>query len=151
MPRRMPRHMPRNVPFARRRRASAAAPGQGRAREVIARGWNDLPWGSSVAEFEVRFRRASGESGGWWRTGEGPERFCGIAMDTRYAFNSRGELYLVAFYPRAGDRERLTAAVLRELGPADGASTRWTIGEVEADVKAGGTVATLTHRRLAAE
>lgn len=136
------------MPFTRRRRASAA-PGPGR--EVAGRGWNDLPWGSSVAEFEARFPRASGESGGWWRTGAGPERFCGISMDTQYAFNSRGELYLVAFYPRTGDRERLTAAVLEELGPPDGASTRWTIGEVEADVKAGGTVATLTHRRLAGE
>lgn len=138
------------MPFARRRRGSAA-PGPGRTREVVARGWNDLPWGSSVAEFEARFPRASGESGGWWRTGAGAERFCGISMDARYAFNSRGELYLVAFYPQAGDRERLTAAVLEGLGSPDGASTRWTVGEVEVDVKAGGMVATLTHGRLAAE
>jgi hypothetical protein len=137
--------------FLRRRRGSTAAPEPGRTREVIAWGWNDLPWGSSIAEFEARFPRASGESGGWWRTGAGPEEFCGIVMAAQYAFNSRGELYLVAFYPGRGDRERLTPAALEELGPPDGPATRWTIGEVEADVKVAGTVATLTHRRLATE
>lgn len=139
------------MPFSRRRRGSAASPGPERVREAVAWGWSDLPWGSSVAEFEARFPRGSGESGGWWRTGAGPEGFCGIAADAQYAFNSRGELYLVALYPRAGDRERLAPAVEEVLGPPEGAGARWRIGEVEVDVKAGGTVATLTHCRLAAE
>jgi hypothetical protein len=137
--------------FLRRRRASVAAPEPASTRAEIARGWNDLPWGTSIAEFEARFAGASGEAGGWWRTGTGPEEFCGIVMDARYAFNSRGELYLVALYPGTRDRERLAVAVLNELGAPDGTSTRWTIGEVEADVKIAGTVATLTHRRLATE
>lgn len=137
------------MPFSRRRRASA--PGPVRIRDVVAWGWNDLPWGSSIAEFEARFPRASGESGGWWKTGAGPEEFCGVVTDARYAFNSRGELCLVALYPRIRDRERLVEAVLAEFGPPGGTVTRWRFGEVEADVKASGTVATLTHRRLATE
>jgi hypothetical protein len=137
--------------FLRRRRASVAAPEPGTTRAEIARGWNDLSWGTSIAEFKTRFSRASGAAGGWWTTGAGSEEFCGIVMDARYAFNSRGELYLVAFYPGVGDRDRLAVAAMNELGPPDGTKTRWTIGEVEADVKVAGTVATLTHRRLATE
>jgi hypothetical protein len=121
------------------------------AREAVAWGWNELPWGSSIAEFEARFPRGSGESGGWWKTGAGPEEFCGIVMETQYAFNSRGELYLVAFYPARGDRERLAPAVLAALGPPEGTATRWAAGEVQVDVKVAGTVATLTHGRLATE
>ena len=139
------------MPFLRRRRTSVTAPEPADTRAVIARGWNDLPWGTSIAEFEARFPHASGEAGGWWTTGTGTEEFCGTEMDARYAFNSRGELYLVAFYPGARDRERLAVAVMNELGAPDGMSTRWTIGEVEVDVKVAGTVATLTHRRLATQ
>lgn len=134
-----------------RRRRAPTVPVPDEAREVIAWGWNGLPWGSSIAEFEARFPRASGESGGWWTTGAGPEEFCGIVMATRYAFNSRGELYLVAFYPGTRDRERLAAAMLAGLGAPEGTATRWRSGEVQADVKVGGTVATLTHGRLAGE
>ena len=135
--------------FLRRRREPATTPQTGPVRDAIAWGWNGLRWGASLGEFTVRFARADGKTGGSWRTGAGPEEFCGVVMDAQYAFNSRGELYLVAFYPGVTDRERLPVAALNELGRPDGANTRWSFGEVEVDVKVAGTVATMTHRRLA--
>ncbi|MGX1032160.1 hypothetical protein RKD37_007669 [Streptomyces ambofaciens] len=111
----------------------------------LAQGWNGLAWGTDVADFRARFPGAAQENGEWWVTGRGPETFCGVAMDTQYAFNSRGRLCLIAFYPEPGDRERLPVAVLEALGAPDGTSTRWTRGKVVVDVKVAGVVATLTH------
>ena len=133
-----------------RRRSEPAGPAEaGHVKDAIAWGWNGLRWGASLGEFTVRFSRADGTTGGWWKTGAGPEVFCGVTMDTQYAFNSRGELYLVAFYPGVADRERLPVAALNELGSPDGDDTRWTVDEVEVDVKLAGIAATMTHRRLA--
>ncbi|MGC0380987.1 serine/threonine-protein kinase [Streptomyces sp. SAI-129] len=111
----------------------------------LAQGWNGLAWGTDVADFRARFPGAAQENGEWWVTGRGPETFCGVTMDTQYAFNSRGRLCLIAFYPEPGDRERLPVAVLEALGAPDGTSTRWTRGKVVVDVKVAGVVATMTH------
>ncbi|OMI90752.1 hypothetical protein BSZ07_04920 [Streptomyces sp. M1013] len=111
----------------------------------LAQGWNGLAWGTDVADFRARFPGATQENGEWWVTGRGPETFCGVTMDTQYAFNSRGRLCLIAFYPEPGDRERLPVSVLEALGAPDGTSTRWTRGKVVVDVKVAGVVATMTH------
>ncbi|WP_411100384.1 serine/threonine-protein kinase [Streptomyces sp. x-45] len=121
--------------------AGPAAPGP----RSLAQGWNGIAWGTDVADFRARFPGAAQENGEWWVTGRGPETFCGVAMDTQYAFNSRGRLCLIAFYPEPGDRGRLPVAVLEALGAPDGTSTRWTRGKVVVDVKVAGVVATLTH------
>ncbi len=111
----------------------------------LAQGWNGLAWGTDVADFRARFPGATQENGEWWGTGRGPETFRGVTMDTQYAFNSRGRLCLIAFYPEPGDRERLPVSVLEALGAPDGTSTRWTRGKVVVDVKVAGVVATMTH------
>ncbi|WP_107452043.1 serine/threonine-protein kinase [Streptomyces sp. NRRL F-5650] len=116
---------------------------------TVAQGWNGLPWGARVADFRARFPDAAQQNGEWWVTGRGPETFCGITMDTQYAFNDRGELSLVVFYPEPRDRERLPVSVLETLGAPDGTSTRWTRGKVVVDVKVAGVVATLTHTGFA--
>ncbi|WP_078869567.1 MULTISPECIES: serine/threonine-protein kinase [unclassified Streptomyces] len=115
----------------------------------VAQGWNGLPWGARVADFRARFPDAAQQNGEWWVTGRGPETFCGITMDTQYAFNNRGEMSLVVFYPEPRDRERLPVSVLETLGAPDGTSTRWTRGKVVVDVKVAGVVATLTHTGFA--
>ncbi|MFD7564604.1 serine/threonine-protein kinase [Streptomyces tendae] len=111
----------------------------------LAQGWNGLAWGAAVADFRARFPGAAQENGEWWVTGRGPETFCGVTMDAQYAFNARGRLCLIAFYPEPGDRERLPVSVLETLGAPDGTSTRWTRGKVVVDVKVAGVVATMTH------
>ncbi|MFD7064854.1 serine/threonine-protein kinase [Streptomyces sp. NPDC059906] len=119
-------------------------PGDPGARS-LAQSWNGLPWGASLADFRARFPDAAQQNGDWWVTRQGPETFCGVTMDTQYAFNSRGKLCLIAFYPEPGDRERLPVAVLEALGAPDGTSTRWTRGKVVVEVKVAGVVATMTH------
>ncbi|MET8664143.1 hypothetical protein ABZV87_07375 [Streptomyces tendae] len=115
----------------------------------LAQGWNGLAWGAGVADFRARFPGAAQENGEWWVTGRGPETFCGVTMDAQYAFNARGRLCLIAFYPEPGDRERLPVSVLETLGAPDGTSTRWTRGKVVVDVKVAGVVATMTHTGFA--
>jgi hypothetical protein len=154
------------VGFLRRRRDDGADPGgpgpaggtghaddtaadQRRLRERIAAGWNGLAWGATPADFRARFPAGGPEGNDWWRTGLGQEAFCGVAVLTQYAFNQRGRLYLVTFIPEAIDRQRLGAGAITHLGPPDGTTTRWTIGDVELDVKVGGIIATMTHKRLA--
>ncbi|MFL9657230.1 serine/threonine-protein kinase [Streptomyces sp. PB17] len=116
---------------------------------ALAQGWNGLPWGAGVADFRARFPGAAQQNGEWWVTGRGPETFCGVTMDAQYAFNARGRLCLIAFYPEPGDREHLPVSVLETLGAPDGTSTRWTRGKVVVDVKVAGVVATLTHTGFA--
>lgn len=115
----------------------------------LAQGWNGLAWGADVADFRARFPGAAQENGEWWVTGQGPETFCGVTMNTQYAFNKRGRLCLIAFYPDPGDRERLPVSVLETLGAPDGTSTRWTRGKVVVDVKVAGVAATMTHTGFA--
>jgi hypothetical protein len=139
--------------FLRRRREAARtgeAAGEARPlRSQIAAGWNGLAWGASTADFRTRFPDGGPHSGEWWRTGAGQEAFCGVAVLTQYAFNRRGHLYLVTFIPEAIDRQRLGVGAINQLGPPDGDTTRWTIGDVELDVKVGGILATMTNKRLA--
>ncbi|MEU2433678.1 hypothetical protein ABZ611_30010 [Streptomyces sp. NPDC007861] len=108
-------------------------------------GWNGLEWGATVAEFRARFSGATQQNGEWWLTGLGPETFCGIVMATQYAFNGRGALCLVVFYPEPEDREQLPVAVLGTLGAPDGHATKWTRGDVVVDVKVAGVAASITH------
>ncbi|MER5768304.1 serine/threonine-protein kinase [Streptomyces sp. NPDC001985] len=117
--------------------------------EGVESGWSGVAWGATVAEFRERFPGTARRNGDWWVTGLDPEPFCGIAMSTQYAFNGRGRLYLVAFYPSVEDRERLAGAVLAELGAPDDETTRWTRGEVVVEVKVAGVVASITHRGFA--
>jgi len=137
-----------------RRRRAAASPASSDSREpslraAIAKGWNGVPWGATVADFKGRFPGAHQQNGEWWVTGQGTESFCGIQMHTtQYSFSSRGRLRMVAFIPDSGDREALPVAAINTLGPPDDSSTTWTVGEVEVAVKIGGIVATLTHRRF---
>ncbi|MFF0451292.1 serine/threonine-protein kinase [Streptomyces sp. NPDC004609] len=112
---------------------------------AIERGWNGLAWGDTVSQFQARFPGATQENGEWWVTGRGPESFCGIVMPTQYAFNDRGQLCMVAFYPEAMDRERLPGAFLQTLGAPDGATTKWTRGEVVVEVKVASVAASITH------
>ncbi|MEV6121588.1 serine/threonine-protein kinase [Streptomyces sp. NPDC052077] len=111
----------------------------------LTQGWNGLAWGAGVADFRARFAGAGQQNGEWWVTGLGPETFCGITMDTQYAFNERGRFCMVVFYPEPEDRERLTVAVLETMGAPDGTTTKWTRGKVVVDVKVAGIAATMTH------
>jgi hypothetical protein len=112
----------------------------------LAEGWNGLTWGASLESFRARFPRARLTESGWWRTGEAPEPFCDIPMAiTQYAFNSRHELETVAFIPEPEDRAGLSVAAVNEFGAPDGMALHWTFGDVVAEVKLGGVVATLTH------
>lgn len=122
----------------------------GTIKNLVAKGWNGLKWGATISEFETKFPQASPKSNEWWVTGRGQETFCGLMLATQYAFNNRGELYLVAFFPSVEDRERVTPAVVNELGVPDGESTIWTMGDVAVEVKVGGIVVTMTHQKLAA-
>ncbi|MEU5398027.1 serine/threonine-protein kinase [Streptomyces sp. NPDC005963] len=137
------RGLSRFLPTGRRRTVNATptAPKS----SAIERGWNGLAWGSTVSHFQERFPRAAQENGEWWVTGQGPESFCGIVMPTQYAFDDRGRLYLVVFYPEVEDRERLPGAVLETLGAPDGSTTRWTRGEVVVDVKVASVAASITY------
>lgn len=129
-------------------RGSVAQVGQlGQTKAALAHGWNDLPWGASLADFRAKFPDAH-PNHTWWVTGQGPESFCGIVMDTQYAFNSRDELYVIAFYPKPEDRPRLAPAALNHLGAPDGMDTTWTAGDVQVEVKTAGIVATITHTKL---
>ncbi|MGW7357188.1 serine/threonine-protein kinase [Streptomyces sp. NPDC054802] len=136
----------RLVPTLRRARADrTATPPPVSDPRAVEHGWNGLRWGAGVDEFTARFPGARQQNGDWWVTGRGPETFCGIVMATQYAFNDRGELSLVAFYPETEDRDRLVGAVLETLGAPDGTTTRWTRGQVVVDVKVAGVAASLTH------
>ncbi|GAA4978959.1 serine/threonine-protein kinase [Streptomyces hyderabadensis] len=144
------RGLARLVPTRRRNvRDTPEHAGQAAPERSLAQGWNGLAWGAGVADFRARFPGAAQENGEWWVTGRGPETFCGVTMDTQYAFNARGRLCLIAFYPEPGDRERLPVSVLETLGAPDGTSTRWTRGKVVVDVKVAGVVATMTHTGFA--
>jgi hypothetical protein len=128
-----------------RRRKTVDAPPTVSNPSAIERGWNGLAWGATVSQFQARFPSAAQENGEWWVTGQGPESFCGIVMPTQYAFNDRGQLCLVVFYPEAKDRERLPGAFLQTLGAPDGATTKWTRGDVVVDVKVASVAASITH------
>ncbi|MFJ6694096.1 serine/threonine-protein kinase [Streptomyces sp. NPDC091294] len=144
------RGLARLVPTLRRNvRDTPEHAGPAAPERSLAQGWNGLAWGAGVADFRARFPGAAQENGEWWVTGRGPETFCGVTMDTQYAFNARGRLCLIAFYPEPGDRERLPVSVLETLGAPDGTSTRWTRGKVVVDVKVAGVVATMTHTGFA--
>jgi hypothetical protein len=114
---------------------------------AIAFGWNGLEWGTSLDDFRARFPDAH-MNHTWWVTGQGPESFCGIVMDAQYAFNRGDEFSLVAFYPQPGACSQLAPAVVNYLGAPDGMDTRWTVGDVEVEVKTAGIVATITHTTL---
>jgi hypothetical protein len=116
----------------------------GQARAVIAQGWNGLQWGASLDDFRAKFPDAH-MNDTWWVTGQGPESFCGVVMDTQYAFNHMDEMYLVAFYPKPEDRPQLAPAAVNHLGAPDGMDTTWTAGDVRVEVKTAGIVATITH------
>ena len=74
----------------------------GGALATIAHGWNKLPWGVTLEEFQRKFPEAYID-GPCWLTGEGEERFERIRMPvTKYEFNKKGQLFLVAFYPADG-------------------------------------------------
>lgn len=142
------------MPLFRRKRARTVPPcPDGPRRDAgvlrgsaLAEEWNGLPWGASLTRFRERFPRARLTESGWWRTGEEPEPFCGVPMSiTQYAFNSRHELETVAFIPEPEDRPALSVAAVNELGAPDGTTLRWTFGDVVAEVKLAGVVATLTH------
>ncbi|WP_263165634.1 serine/threonine-protein kinase [Streptomyces sp. SCSIO ZS0520] len=154
-PARERRGLGRVLPRFRRTEATGSRPERPRdrrpatTRELLARGWNGLPWGATLEDFEALFPRGGQQNGDWWVTGEGPESFCGVEMDVQYGFNGREELYLVAFYPEPAHRDRLAVAVLEELGAPDGTSTKWTVGQVEVEVKIAGVLASLTHRQYA--
>jgi hypothetical protein len=135
------------MPFLRRKGRSA--PPASETRTLIHDGWNGVPWGASVSEFQARFPHAAKEDSGWWATGEGPEAFCGIVMRAQYAFNDSDQLYMVSFIPEAADRGRVSVAAVNELGAPDGSAASWTIGEIEVEVKVAGVVVTMTHERLA--
>ncbi|MCX4672584.1 serine/threonine protein kinase [Streptomyces sp. NBC_01381] len=137
------RGLSRFVP-GRRRAAAGTSPAVAEPGSVEW-GWNGLPWGATVADFRARFSAATQENGEWWVTGQGPETFCDVVMNTQYGFNARGRLYLVVFYPEAEDRERLPVAVLTTMGAPDGSTTKWTRGKVVVDVKVAGIAASITH------
>lgn len=93
-------------------------------------------------------RPASRDNGEWWLTGAGVESFCGIPMAiTQYAFNGRDELFAVTFIPEVHDRDRLGPSALHELGAPADMGLRWTIGDVEVDVKMAGVMVTMTNKR----
>ncbi len=86
--------------------------------EILA-GWNGMPWGTKLEAFQAKYPKAEKNSAGRWSTGAGNETFSGIAGQSIYGFNSKGELNLVTFEPveaeRATLRKKLLAAgVLRE-------------------------------------
>jgi hypothetical protein len=135
--------------FLRRNRALAAGAAAKTTGSAIARGWNGVPWGSTVAEFTATFPRASRQESSWWLTGQGPESFCGVVMRTQYAFNGRDELCTVSFIPDTDDRERLSVAAMTEWGTPNGSSLCWTFGDVEVEIKVAGVAAVMTHRKLA--
>lgn len=138
------RGLSRFIPTRRRGTADAPPPTVSNP-GAIERGWNGLAWGATVSQFRARFPGAAQQNGEWWITGQGPESFCGIVMATQYAFNDRGELCLVVFYPEAEDRERLPGAFLETLGAPDGATTKWTRGDVVVDVKVASVAASITN------
>lgn len=128
--------------FRRKRRQVSV----GMSAAALAEGWNGLPWGASLTAFRTRYPRAFATDTGWWRTGGAPEPFCGVPMAiTQYAFNSRHELETVAFIPEPADRASLSVAAVNELGAPDGLELHWRFGDVVAEVKLAGVVATLTH------
>ncbi|MFD9718562.1 serine/threonine-protein kinase [Streptomyces sp. NPDC059076] len=131
--------------FPTRRRQAADVPPTVSYPQAIEQGWNGLAWGATVAQFQARFPGAAQENGEWWVTGRGPESFCGIVMPTQYAFNDRGQLCLVAFYPDAKDRERMPNAFLETLGAPDGSTTKWTKGQIVVELKVASVVASMTH------
>lgn len=101
---------------------------------ALAHGWNGLPWGTTLPEFQRRFPEAYID-GPCWLTGEGEERFERIRMPTtKYMFNAKGQFYLVAFYPPDevdlldGD---YASHLLGTFGNPDGAKgTSWSHGTV---------------------
>jgi hypothetical protein len=130
----------------RRKRLSTNAPRAGTLGAVMAEGWSGLPWGAPLAAFKARFPQAHLTESDWWQTGQEPEPFCGVAMSiTQYAFNARDQLCTVAFIPEPEDRSRLSVAAMNELGPPDGMALHWTFGDVVAEVKLAGVMASLTH------
>jgi hypothetical protein len=135
--------------FRRRREPPGRPPRRGAAAAELEQGWNGLSWGATIPQFWTRFPNGGQSDGGWWVTGEGPESFCGVVMDAQYAFNTSDQLYMVCFYPKVADRERLSPAVLNTLGAPDGTATLWTIGDVVVEVKVAGVLAAMTHRRFA--
>lgn len=118
-------------------------------KNLVAKGWNGLRWGATISELRTAFPQAA-KSGEWWVTGLGQETFCGLLMDTQYAFNKREVLYLVAFYPSVADRVRVAVAALNELGAPDDETSRWTAGDVIVEVKMGGVGVAMIHQKLAA-
>ena len=132
------------------KRKTARSPEVEAARQAIEKGWNGLPWGTSLSDFQARFPGATRSDSGWWLTGDGHESFFGIVMLTQYSFNSRDQLCLVAFYPETTDRERLPVVMINALGMPRGQDIGWKLGGVDVDVKAASVAASLTHRKLAA-
>ena len=129
----------------RRRPARTGATGA-----TIAEGWHGLRWGAPLSEFRTTFPSATLNESGWWRTGQGPEPFCGVEMAiTQYAFNDHDELCTVAFIPETENRSRLPVAAINELGVPEGMDLCWTLGDVVAEIKMAGVVATLTHPTFA--
>lgn len=102
----------------------------GAALTTLARGWNGLPWGATLPEFQRRFPEAYIDDP-CWLTGEGEERFERIRMPTtKYMFNAKGQFYLVAFYADDGvnllDGE-YSSHLLSIFGDPDGATgTSWS-------------------------
>jgi hypothetical protein len=132
-----------------RRRKQSVSPEVEANRAGLAAGWGDLPWGTSLGEFQTRFPDAERTASGWWTMGRGHEPFLGVDMLTQLAFNTRDQLYLVALYPEGPDRERTSVNVIRALGPPTGNDLTWTVGDVEIEVKVAGVAIMVTHRRLA--
>lgn len=130
----------------RRKHAQTGTAPVGTTGAAIAEGWHGFPWGAPLSAFKARFPGAHLTESDWWQTGEAPEPFCGIPMAiSQYAFNDRDELCTVAFIPEPENRPRLSVAVVNELGAPDGMDLRWTFGDVVAEVKLAGVIATLTH------
>lgn len=81
----------------------------------IKQGWNGLKWGAPIEAFKARFPKHIKKERNW-ETGEGKESFCGVWVDARYWFNSKGEFYYVALFPSETDRQRLLQAMTTAFG-----------------------------------
>jgi hypothetical protein len=94
---------------------------------IVKSGWNGVPWGASLAEFRQKFSKSAENESGWYVTGGGDEFFLGFPMQTGYAFNSRGQFYMLRFLAEEKHGEQIEVALVRILGGPDAlANAYWS-------------------------
>jgi hypothetical protein len=105
--------------------APAKAKFPGPAAEQLLKGWGDLAWGATVAEFKKKHPDAKEVEGGRWATPAGADDLGGAKVTAEYGFSKKGQLNTLRFVPDEAGKKTFRATLVENGVLREGAKGDW--------------------------